>query len=412
MQKNITEGFRLSPQQKRIWLLQEGKNKSPFQAFCFIKIDRNADINILKEALQIIIQRHEILRTSFLYFSKIGEPVQIINPENKYIWKDANSSDLLLHTDDGEFKIIEETNFDLEHDVLLRISNFGDNKEYIKLLINMPAICSDNSSFIHFVNELIRSYQAIINGIDLIDRPIQFADIAEWQNQILEDKEVNPGREYWKNYCQSFDAQKALFPKLPYGNNFLAGSDFQPRILTYEINNTLYKQLMEFVVVQQSSVSNFLLTCWGVLLQHLVGENKIIIGTVNDGRSYKELKSAIGPLAKTVPLQCDLDICATFSSILNEINAAVRIANDFQEYFTWEDIKGAEEKDGYLPYFPLGFEFVIQPDRFANEDIEIQIENQFTCAEPTSLKLIGLQAKDSIALKVQYDFENIWYSGY
>ncbi|HEY9300096.1 MAG TPA: condensation domain-containing protein, partial [Phormidium sp.] len=56
-------GFRLSPQQKYLWsLLQE----SPaYRAQCSLLIEGNLNQKTLKEALQAVINRHEILRTTF-----------------------------------------------------------------------------------------------------------------------------------------------------------------------------------------------------------------------------------------------------------------------------------------------------------------------------------------------------------
>lgn len=57
------QGFHLSPQQKRLWLLQQ--NSSVYLTNCAILIEGSLQVNILKAALQKVIDRNEILRTSF-----------------------------------------------------------------------------------------------------------------------------------------------------------------------------------------------------------------------------------------------------------------------------------------------------------------------------------------------------------
>ncbi|NEP46232.1 MAG: hypothetical protein F6K35_46360, partial [Okeania sp. SIO2H7] len=74
-------GYRLSPQQKHLWLLQE-KN-SNYQATCTIKITGKVEANILKSAIEKIAERHEILRTTFQRRPGIKMPLQVISDRAK-----------------------------------------------------------------------------------------------------------------------------------------------------------------------------------------------------------------------------------------------------------------------------------------------------------------------------------------
>jgi NRPS condensation-like uncharacterized protein len=57
------EGFRLSPQQKYLWLLQQ--DSLAYRASCAIQIEGNLNVEALKAALNQIVDRHESLRTTF-----------------------------------------------------------------------------------------------------------------------------------------------------------------------------------------------------------------------------------------------------------------------------------------------------------------------------------------------------------
>jgi len=65
MSDKVLEGFPLSPQQRHLWFLQQTQQSLPYRAQCAIWIEGNLDTNILKAALENVIQRHEMLRTTF-----------------------------------------------------------------------------------------------------------------------------------------------------------------------------------------------------------------------------------------------------------------------------------------------------------------------------------------------------------
>ncbi|MDZ4870858.1 MAG: hypothetical protein CLLPBCKN_000246 [Chroococcidiopsis cubana SAG 39.79] len=77
MQTQI-HGFRLSPQQRRLWLLQ--KDSSVYQSYCAILLEGNLNQEILKAALHQVVNRHEILRTNFHTYNGVMKiPVQVIS---------------------------------------------------------------------------------------------------------------------------------------------------------------------------------------------------------------------------------------------------------------------------------------------------------------------------------------------
>ncbi len=58
------EGFRLSPQQDRVWMLRKW-GPTAFCSACCVMIVGELDPARLRAALSSIVQRYEILRTAF-----------------------------------------------------------------------------------------------------------------------------------------------------------------------------------------------------------------------------------------------------------------------------------------------------------------------------------------------------------
>src|ERR1051325_11992502 len=79
MQNNTIEGYRLSPQQQRQWILQQHSERSPYRVQVQVLIEGNADTDALRKALFAVISRHEILNTTFQHLPGMSLPVQVIN---------------------------------------------------------------------------------------------------------------------------------------------------------------------------------------------------------------------------------------------------------------------------------------------------------------------------------------------
>jgi hypothetical protein len=78
MQKTTVEGFRLSPQQKRLWQITKIEQRAPQYLQCTLALKGELDAGALREAVTCVISRHEILRTAFHSLPTVGFPLQVI----------------------------------------------------------------------------------------------------------------------------------------------------------------------------------------------------------------------------------------------------------------------------------------------------------------------------------------------
>src|SRR5690242_8524149 len=76
MHNTIIEGFRLSPRQKQLWRAQQ--NNPAYRAQCLVSIAGNLRPEILGQALRAVVQRHEILRTTFEHLPSMDVPLQVV----------------------------------------------------------------------------------------------------------------------------------------------------------------------------------------------------------------------------------------------------------------------------------------------------------------------------------------------
>jgi len=92
MQGPVTAGFQLSSQQKQIWKSQgEGH---PAMAQLALLLEGPLDVPRLKAALQKLIERHEILRTTFQRSSGMKFPFQVVHESAALKWNEQPAGSL------------------------------------------------------------------------------------------------------------------------------------------------------------------------------------------------------------------------------------------------------------------------------------------------------------------------------
>ena len=74
----MVEGFALSPQQRRLWSLQDPSDSWPYTTRATVRISGRLDRAALRSALERVVARHEILRTTFFATESMSVPVQVI----------------------------------------------------------------------------------------------------------------------------------------------------------------------------------------------------------------------------------------------------------------------------------------------------------------------------------------------
>ncbi|MDZ4870867.1 MAG: Linear gramicidin synthase subunit D [Chroococcidiopsis cubana SAG 39.79] len=169
-------------------------------------------------------------------------PVQVIN-DSDINWEDEY--DLTgWETQQQEAKVDEifqdmlQLPFDYEKGQNLRIAFITLSALKYILLLSLPALCADSGTLNNLVREISISYAACFHQ-ELSDEILQYADIAEWQNELLESEDTETGREYWRKQ----DIAHLLNLSLPLENQSQANRGFKPQVVGLQINHDLNQKL-------------------------------------------------------------------------------------------------------------------------------------------------------------------------
>ncbi|MBH8554254.1 amino acid adenylation domain-containing protein [Nostocaceae cyanobacterium CENA357] len=377
MQNISIEGFQISPQQKRLWQLQQAGDRQAYIVKLMIEITGDINLSSLESSIQKVINRYEILRTKFSTIKGMSVPLQVITENNDFqINKIQN-----YHS--------KPTIFNLENGSVLDISltNFFQNK-YI-LIITLSAICGDIISLHNLVQEIFTAYTVK----ELTNEPIQYADISAWQNELLVGKEAEIGKDYWHKQ----NIYHLIAGKLPSEQSSTKPLAFNPQAININLSPDLINNLAVLANEDAEKIATLLMSSWQILLSRLTGEIEIAIATCFDGRNYAELKPALGLLAKYIPVSCAFKEDSTFAEIWQQLNTKISEIEQWQDTFSWEDIDSQEL------FLPFAFDFNSQPHQYLADNITFTVQKQHACIERFKVKLSCWLKDNSLITELHYD---------
>ncbi len=387
-------GFRLSPQQKYLWLLQQDSPAYRIQSA--ISIEGSLQSERLKKALEKVSDRHEIIRTSFQRKAGLKIPIQVISEHSSVSWNWVNLSEVNPQEQEAKLEEIFQQEksalFNFDRNPVWHLSLITLSSERHILLVSLPALCADSRTLKNLVQEISQCYAACLHGQEITDEVVQYIQFSEWQNELLEDEEAAEGKEYWTGHNSALASLR-----LPFENRLInALAQFTPQAFEVKLELALLVQVEAIARQYNTSLSTFLLACWKILLWRLIGQSDLTVGVAFDGRKYEELEPALGLFAKFLPLRGQLTENFSFAETWQQIQQEEREAYKYQEYFSHEYL-------GNSSGFPFGFEFEEKLEKHSASGVFFSIYKQYACCDRFKVKLSCHRQNDSLAAEFHYD---------
>ncbi|MDP8963515.1 MAG: amino acid adenylation domain-containing protein, partial [Cyanobacteriota bacterium] len=402
MQTQTLEGFRLSPQQKRLCFLQQDSIAYRVQAA--IRIEGNVKVEILKQTLEQVVNRHEALRTTFHRQPGIKIPIQVIASRGRISWNLVNLTGLnqreqldkiehLFQEQGGLISrdVVAECLYKEKSIVQASLITLSDGLNV--LLLTIPALCADSWTLKNIVRELSRSYAACLKGEELLDEPVQYIQFSEWQNEILEDEDAEGGKAYW--YRQNVQSVT-----LPFEAQSRRETRFEPDMYAVRIQADVVAKIEAIASLDNTTISEFLFACWQTLLWRLTGQLDIVISTVHSGRKYEELHEIMGLLAKWLPVPCSFQENLKFSEVLSQLGETLGDIDNWQDYFVGEEMA---EPTSDAVGFPISFEFEDWSDKYCAGEVLFSIDKQYVCFDRFKVKLSCVRREESLVAEFHYE---------
>lgn len=328
---NEKDYYDLSYAQKRLWILDEiNDGYYGYIIPASIKLEGKLDKKILKKAFDVVINRHESLRTFFKIVE--GEPRQFIKNESEFelLEVDFSSSESPLELAKIYGRKFDKETFDLSSTPLLKASliKVGENSHI--LFFAMHHIISDGWSMKILTNEIYEAYLSIeVNQtLNLAPLEIHYKDFSHWQNQTIEDNSNSKLKDYWNRKLGG----DLTVLNLPTDKIRPSNKTYNGTIINQRFDKRVSKEIIHYCQQNRVSVFAFLTTAVKILLYRYTMQEDIIIGSPTAGRNNKQLENQIGFYVNMLVIRDEILPDKSFEETLQSVNQTILEALEHEAY--------------------------------------------------------------------------------
>ncbi|MCX6579229.1 MAG: amino acid adenylation domain-containing protein [Candidatus Aminicenantes bacterium] len=315
------EYYPLSSTQARLYLVQQMQNENVFYNLPFVYVVEGAlDGTRLAKAFQVLIRRHESLRTSF---HSVGEdPVQQIHEQVEFNIEYAD-----IAPDAGDIPGLMKDfirPFDLKKAPLMRAAVLRREEEKYLWLLDIHHIIIDAAGYAVLQKDLMKLY----NNEELPPLEVHYKDFCTWQSEPNQAGKIQEHIQYWLNLFAGGDIPVLNMPTdYPRARKLqFKGDRFYFKLAAGETR--AFKEL-----VSQAGATLFtsLLTVLNVLLLKYTGQQDIIIGTPISGRPHADLQDMVGMFVNMLPLRNHPDPEISYWELLKQVRTSTLEAFEHQD---------------------------------------------------------------------------------
>ena len=316
--------------QQRLWFLEQLQPGSTSYLIPWsLRIEGALNIGALEKSLREIIQRHEILRTTFAW--KDGMPMQVVGPATFSLpFSDLSSLNQPEQRAEELARAEARVPLDLEHGPLVRAQLLRIGPEVHVLLFTMHHIIFDGWSRRILIQDLSALYEAFCSGKPpaLAPPKLQYADYAVWQRRQLQGAALEKQLSYWRRQLADLPATLDLPTDRP-----------RPAVQTFNgakhlvsFSKELSDKLNDYSRQRGVTLFMTLLAGFQAMLARYSNQEDIAVGTPIANRNRPELEEMIGFFTNTLVMR------TRFSDDLSFDDLVARVRETSLDAYAHQDV--------------------------------------------------------------------------
>src|SRR6266516_2330899 len=308
--------FPVSFSQQRLWFLDQLEPGEPTYNMPYAMwLDGPLDAHALQRAMDAMVARHAVLRTSIVAFD--GVPEQVVADAGTV---PIERIELPAGLDAGERTRQAESiaadharqPFDLATGPLI---GAGPDRWLFVLVIHH--IISDGATMEILIDELSAFYRAETTGAPASLPPqwMEYGDYAVWQHDLLRGEELDRQLGYWREQLRG--APQVL--TLPSDRPRPASQSSRGAVAKLTVDAETTRRLAAVAHDANATMFMVFLTGFAAVLSRYARETDIVTGTQAAGRTHTELDPIVGMFTNTVPLRLSLAGDPAFTGLLGRV---------------------------------------------------------------------------------------------
>jgi amino acid adenylation domain-containing protein len=334
-----TAPIRLSEVQERLWAQQGLGIGAAWTVSGSLELSGPLDVKALGTALDLLVARHEPLRTHFVADAD-GVPHQIVADRGAAdfrVWRVERTEVAAL------VRAHEQQTFDLEHGPLFQVLLLQlDANEHV-LSLAMHHIIADGWSLDVLVRDMQELYRAAVEKETpkLAPLRIQYADWADWQRK----RDSSHALAFWKRVLAN--------PSVPLT---MSAKALEPRGAARHVQRAVPSKLAEslarYARERRASLFMVLVAGWALLAYRRTRMPDLLLGTTVAGRGRTETEPLIGFFINIVALRLNLLGNRSGDELMDQVRQVVLNSFEHQE-FPFErllsEVDGLRQPSGRSP---------------------------------------------------------------
>lgn len=361
------------------------------------------DLNIaaFESAWKRVVQRHSILRTSFLW-EELEKPLQAVYrqidlPLAHHDWRDLSSEERELRLK----SFIENDRgrgFELGAAPLFRLALFRFSDDECKFVFSRHHLLIDRWSRALLLKDLFAAYYAFAEGKEPapgVTRP--YVDYITW----LAKQDANAAERFWRNSLAGFTEPTSLGIERRSDSTEYADKRIQ-------LSEETSAKLSDFARQHRLTLNTLVQGAWALLLSRYTGEADVLFGVTMAGRpaGLTGVESMVGLFINTLPLRVRVPPSLTVLSWLQELQAQQSELQQF-EYSSLIDIQGWSDVPRGVPLFEsiLVFENLPVGSNYqaANNTVEFRDDRGIGSTTGYPLTVLVSPGSRKVSVQIVYD---------
>jgi len=312
----MLQQFPVTPGQEALWTIHQLlPDSGVYNAHMVFEVPAELDIGLLKQALQLLIERHAQLRALF----GLNEDGRVVQRIHDWLPLQFDELDLGDADQDALMRIIHaqlHTPFDIEHRGTSRWVYFKRRRQPGLLMVAKHHINVDLWSLMVVMNDLEQVYGAMRRGLPMPPpaNPLGFDQFVAQQQVLIDSDKGKQLAEFWREQLQGMTSLIDLPTDYP-----------RPPVRTcnksYHHFTLPQGDIERFLALAQKPISPFALfeALFHVLLFRYTGQQDISVGVPTAGRE-DDFAGVFGYFSNAVIVRAQMDGVQPFSEFLLQHN--------------------------------------------------------------------------------------------
>jgi amino acid adenylation domain-containing protein/non-ribosomal peptide synthase protein (TIGR01720 family) len=302
---DLEDVYRLSPIQEGLLFhhLSSPERDAYFEQRSFT-IQGDLDTEALKESWRMVIDRHSILRTSFLW-ENLEHPVQVVRsaatlPVVELDWRGLAAAARPQRLE--EFLAADRhKGFEFTHAPLLRLALVRMSIDTWVCVWTFHHLLMDGWSMLSGVGEVLQNYQGLSQGIrPRLKAAAQYGGYIAW----LDQRSPGASESFWTGKLQGFESATPLPGPIKAGSDG-QGEAKEKHVLPAGSTETL----LQFARAHRATMNTVVQAAWALLLARWSGRDDVCFGATISCRpdTLAGAEEMVGLFINTVPVRTRLD---------------------------------------------------------------------------------------------------------